>query len=229
MHPSQARAIRLVEEGINCLSDSLVFEYDIDEDEALDIVRNLPELTDKLQEGEFRELHEAARRRVKVHGRVNMPTSPREYYPGHPKFMPPLVTKDTFNDNMAQAMSPYVVAIARKIALDRGVQPPNEAAIRRVLDHTDWAKAAYEAKRMTKRPSNSRLRQWINKWIARPLSKVADFPFEYVFGLVGASTVMWIMWHTFQDRLSEIGMPLIGTIIRFADWRGKYKRRQYGR
>ncbi len=222
MHPSQARAIRLVEEGINRLSDSLVFEYDIDEADALEIVRNLPELTDKLQEGEYRELYEAARR--KVHGRVNLPYNPKEYYPGHPKFMPPVTTKDTFNDNMAQAMSPYVVAIARKIALDRGVQPPNEAAIRRVLGQTDWAKAAYEAKRMGKRPSNSRLAQWMRKWIGRPVGKIADFPFEYVFGMVGFTTTMWIFWHTFNDRLAQLGEPLIGAVIRFADWRGKYKR-----
>jgi hypothetical protein len=222
MHPSQARAIRLVEEGINRLSDSLVFEYDIDEDEALEIVRNLPELTDKIQEGEYRELYEVARR--KVHGRVNLPYNPKERFPGHPKFMPPVTSKDTFNDNMAQAMSPYVIAIARKIALDRGVQPPNEAAIRRVLDQTDWSKAAYEAKRMGKRPSNSRLAQWMRKWIGRPVGKIADFPFEYVFGMVGFTTTMWIFWHTFNDRLAQLGEPLIGAVIRFADWRGKYKR-----
>lgn len=225
MHPSQARAIRLVEEGINRLSDSLVFEYDLDEDEALEIVRNLPELTDKLQGGEHRELYEVARR--KVRGRINLPYSPKEYYPGHPKFQAPVTSKDTFNDNMAQAMSPYVVAIARKIALDRGVQPPNEAAIRRVLGQTDWSKAAYEAKRMTKRPSPSRLRQWMKKWIGRPLGKVADFPFEHVFGMVGFATTAWIFWHTFNDKLAQLGGPMVGAVIRFADWRGKYKR--YGR
>ena len=224
MHPSQARAIRLVEEGINRLSDSLVFEYDIDEVYALDIVRNLPGLTDKLQEGEFKALHEAARRRAKTYGVINSPHNPKEYYPGHPKFMPPLTTKDTFNDNMAQAMSPYVIAIARKIALDRGVQAPNEAAVRRVLDHTDWAKAAYEAQRMPKRPSPTRLRRWLARWIFRPLGKIADFPFEHVLGLAGMLPIMWIMWHTFEDRLAQIGEPLVGTVVRFADWRGKHRR-----
>jgi len=35
---------------------------------------------------------------------------------------------------------------------------------------------------------------------------------------------MWMIWATFNDRLAEIGMPIIGAIIRVADWRGGYKR-----
>jgi hypothetical protein len=222
MHPSQARAIRLVEEGTNRLTDSLVFEFDMDEVEALDIVRGLPELSDYLQEERFQELYEIARR--KVRGVINSPDNPKEYYPGHPQFMPPLTTKDTFNDNMAQAMSPYVLAIARKIAQDRGVQAPNEVAIHRVLKETDWAQAAYEAHKLGKRPPDTALRRWMKKWVGRPLHKIMDFPYEYVFGLAGFGATMWLFWSTFQDQLTQIGEPLVGAFIRFADWRGKYKR-----
>lgn len=225
MHPSQARAMFRIERGITHLTDKLLTEFDVDEEEVLEVVRNLPDLNHKLQHGEIAPLYEAAKR--KFAGVVNLPDNPKEYFPGHPDFRPPVTTKDTFNEHMAQAMEPYVLAIARKVAKDRGVALPNEAAIKQAVAHTDWARAAYEAKHMPKKPSPGRLRQFFSKYVFRPIGKVADLPLEHVFGLVGAGSVIWIMWATFNDRLSEIGMPLIHTVMRVLDWDANRKYKRY--
>jgi hypothetical protein len=231
MHPSQARAIYMIERGVTHLTDKLLEEFDVDEADALEVVRNLPGLRHELQHGGIESLYEVARKNFV--GKVNLPDNPKEYYPGHPSFQSPLTTKDKFNEHMADAMEPYVMAIAKKVAKDRGIQPPNEMAIKRELQRMDWAKAAYEAKRMGKKPPPGRVRQFFAKWVFRPLGKLIDLPIEQIFGLLGASSVMWIMWSTFHERLAEIGSPLTGTLNKTLDleanWRTNKFMRKYGK
>jgi hypothetical protein len=223
MHPSQERAHQIVAEGVILLSDALVDAYDIDEDEALDIVRDLPDIVTRLQDKQIKELYTEAEHSVRQNRAnvVDLP-NPKEYYPQHPKFMPPITTKHTFNAHMAQAMAPYVNAIAKKIAKDRSLEAPDARTIQSVLEKTDWARAAYEAKRMPPKPPPGRVRQFFTKYIFRPLDKATDkIPFAQVFGLIGATHLLMMLWATFGQNLENIGETHLKPMDKFYDWRAK--------
>jgi hypothetical protein len=217
----------MIERGVTHITDKLLEEFDVDEADALEIVRSLPDLRHKLQHGGIHSLYEEAKKSVAAV--VNSPKNPKEYYPGHPGYLPPIATKDVFNEHMAKAMEPYVIAIAKKVAQDRGIQPPNEAAIKRELGRTDWAKAAYEAKRMPRKPPPGKVRLFFNKWVFKPIGKVLDLPLEEVFGLIGASAVIWVMWSTFHERLSEIGSPFTKSVLKTLDFMADRKTNKFMR
>lgn len=210
MNPCQARAIRIVQEGVNALSAELMKEFDISEDDALEIVRELPELTSKLQGGEIHALYEVARSEARR--TINSPHNPKEYYPGHPQHQPMYTTKHTFNAHMAQATAPYVVAIAKKIAKDRGLAAPSDAEIKAALKRVDWASAAYEY-RTTKNPNPSKARRWLLKYIFKPLDKFLSFPFEQYFFILSGATMLMMLWKAFGVRLTEHGKPVMDTLI----------------
>lgn len=216
MNPTQARAIHLVTEGVNALSDALVDELDIDEAMALDIVRGLPNLTSELQEGNIKALYERAWSQARK--TINSPDNPKEYFFTHPRYQPMTTSPDQFNAHMAQAMSPYVLAIARKIAKDRGLEDPNEADIKKALQSVDWAKAAYEAKSMPKKPPPGKMRQWFNKYIFGPLGKALDLPYEQLFALTVALPAMWMLYHAFWNYTAKYGQPVIDAMIKGVDW-----------
>ena len=228
MHPSQERAHQIVAEGVILLSDALVDAYDIDEEEALDIVRDLPDIVTRLQDKQIKELYTEAEHSVRKNRAnvVDLP-NPKEYFPQHPKFMPPITTKHTFNAHMAQAMAPYVNAIAKKIAKDRSLEAPHARTIQSVLEKTDWARAAYEAKRMPSKPPPGRVRKFFTKYIFRPLDKVTDkIPFAQVFGLVGATHLLMMMWATFGQNLENIGETHLKPVDIYYDWRAKRSARK---
>lgn len=207
MNPCQARAIRIVQEGVNALSMALMDEYDISEEDALEIVRELPEITSKLQAGAVHELYEDARSEARRH--INSPHNPKEYYPGHSKYQPMYTTKDTFNAHVAQATAPYVVAIAKKIAKDRNLAEPSEAEIKAALKRVDWAAAAYEFK-TTKNPNPSKARRWLSKYIFKPLDRTLSFPFEQYFFLITSATMIMMMWKAFGgEAASKYGQPVM--------------------
>ena len=203
MHPAQLKAIRYVDESISFLARKLMAEYDICEDDALELLYDTEDLVDSIQEGHLTEVYKKAKVRA-----VNLPNNPKEFYPGHHAYTPPATFPGAFNAHMAQAMSPYVLAIAKKIAKDRGLEPPNEQQVMTALEKTDWAKAAYEAKKMPKYPGLAKVRAFIYKYLGKPLERVTDkIPVDRMFGLVASSAVMWVIWTTFKDRLESIGAP----------------------
>lgn len=171
----QELSIRKVERGITVLSDILVREFGLEEDDALEIVRELPDLVDRVQDGDMKGLlAEAVRRAPKPRRVVISGDDPDELYPGHPQHMPRITTKTTFNEHVAQAMAPYIKAIMNKVAKDRGLEPPNEKTVEAVLEKTDWARAAYEAKKVNKR-SPSAVKNFVVKYFFRPLDKLSGF------------------------------------------------------
>lgn len=223
MHPSQARAQRIVAEGVTLLSDALIDVDGIDEDEALDIVRNLPDLVDLIQDKRIDELYEVAQHTVRKNRahHIELP-NPKEYYPQHPKFMPPVTTKHTFNAHMAQAMAPYVKAIADKIAKDRSLEAPDARTIQAVLNKTDWARAAYEAKRMPPKPPPGQIKKFFNKYIFQPLDKATDkIPFAKIFGTIGAANVLMLLWASFGQNLENIGEKHLKIMDVYDSWRAQ--------
>jgi len=227
MHPSQERAQRVVAEGATLLSDALVDAHGIDEDEAMGIVRDLPDVVNRIQDKKIEELYREATQVVRK-GRVdhtNLP-DPKEYYPQHPKFMPPVTTKHTFNAHMAQAMAPYVSAIAEKIAKDRNIEAPDTRTIQAVLERTDWARAAYEAKNMPAKPPPGKVKQFFSKYVFRPLDRATDkIPFDKIFGLIGAANVLMLMWGAFGQSLENIGEKHLKPMDVYDRWRQKRSRK----
>lgn len=238
MHPSQRKVIRYVEETVNFFAASLMDEYDLEEEEALELIAGVPNFTDRIQEGDLEGLYEDTRKIVRV---VNSPDNPKELYPNHPAYMPPMVFKETFNDHMSQAMAPYVAAIAKKVAKDRGLAEPDEKEIKEALKQTDWAKAAYEAKKMPKYPGLAKIKDFFIKYIGKPIDKATDkIGLSRIFALATAGLMMHILWSTFSQQVEDIGSPPFKAAIKYGDWqekgflnraaRAKQKRfRAYGR
>ena len=169
----QEQAIELVERGVLLLSDTLVDRLDVEEDTALEIVRGLPGLVDRIQDGDMAGLLKEAAYRARHPKRVVMSgPDPDEVHPGHKRYMPQVTTKTSYNERMAQAMTPYVTAIATKIASDRGIQAPNTHTIEAVLKKTDWARAAYDAKTVSPR-NPSKVRNFVRKYFFRPLDAIS--------------------------------------------------------
>ena len=211
MNAEQRKAVIIVQAGVNRLTDALVDEFDIREEDALEIVRELDGLTGKLQAGEIGELHERAMNKArKVIGSAH---NPKEYYPGHPQHRPMYTTKSTFNAHVAQATAPYVIAIAKHIAKDRGLDTPSDAEIKRALGQLDWAKAAYEAEKMPNRPPPGRINQWFMKFVFKPLDKILEFPFENAFFLFSTVSAMMMLWTAFSGSLAKYGQPVVDAVI----------------
>jgi hypothetical protein len=215
MNPAQERAIQQVDEGISLLARRLMVEYDLSEDEALALLYQEDKLVDMIQEEKLEEIFSNTKVRV-----VDSPKNPKEYYPGHHAFIPPLTTTDTFNAHMAQALSPYVLAIAKKIAKDRDVEAPNEQEIIKVLNQTDWAKAAYEAKKMPSKPSFPRLRAFLSKYIGKPIQKTFDkIPIDAVLAMAASGTIMWLIWTTFKNHVEQVGSPPGDLLLAYGDYK----------
>lgn len=220
MHPTQRNVILMVDESISLLSRRLMQEYDICEDDALDILRDTENLTDDIQEGNLDEVYKKAKVRA-----VNLPNNPREYYPGHHAFMPPLTFSGTFNQHMAQALTPYAKAIAKKIALDRGIEQPSTKEMEQALAQVDWAKAAYEAQKIKKNPG--KIRSFLRKYFAAPIGKVTDkIQVERLFAMATAGTMMWLLWTTFKNHLHQIGSPPGDVLLTYGDYKQRQQNKQ---
>ena len=226
MYPGQLKAICYVEEGVSLLTANLMDDFNLEEADALEIVAGLDDVTDKLQEGKIKELYETAKKRYA--GVVNARENPKkELYPGHPQYMAPITTEDTFNAHMAQAMTPYILSIAKKIAKDRGIENPNEAEIQMVLKNINWASAAYEAKEIPRNPSFPRIRAFFKKYVFDPLGKATNkVPFDIIFGLAGAGTMTYMLWATFHKNVIELGMPPVSAYQKYTTWKQKRVKKQ---
>lgn len=208
MHPEQEAAHRQVVEGVDILANSLMRLYDLDEDDALETVRSLPELVDKIQDNKLRELFEVAAKRARPKiVKFNRDENPGEYYPGHPKFMPNITTKTTYNEHVAQAMFPYIKAIMEKTAKDRGIKPPATHVVQAVVEKTDWARAAYEAKRMPPKPPPSQIRRFLKKYLGPVESRITRST-STLFGLASSATMLWLAWQAFKGAAENTGAPM---------------------
>jgi len=211
MHPEQEAALRQVAEGVDTLTNSLMELYDLDEDDALETVRELPDIVNKIQDNKLRELFEVAARRAQPRvTKFNQP-NPDEFYPGHPKFMPNVTTKSTFNEHVAQALEPYVTSIMRKVAKDRGLQPPELHVVKATLEQTDWARAAYEAKRMPPKPPPSQLRRFFKKYLG-PIERRISGATGTVFGTAMSAITLWMMFQAFKNSFHVAGGGVKGFI-----------------
>lgn len=205
MLPEQEQAIREVTEGVDILADSLMQLCDLDEEDALTIIRELPDLTSKIQDHKLAELFEAAARKVKHPRQVTISAeNPDEYYPGHPKFMPNITTKSTFNEHFAQAIKPYMGAVLSKIAKDRGLQPPDTRVVNAVIDQTDWARAAYQAKKMPPKPPPSQLRRFFRK-IFKPADRFGSKYVGAIFSAAISAQFIYLVWAAFRHSLEASG------------------------
>lgn len=188
----QEQAIELVERGVLLLSDMLVDRLDVEEDTALEIVRGLPGLVDRIQDGDMAGLLKEAAYRARHPKRVVMSgPDPDELYPEHKRYMPQVTTKTSYNERMAQGMTPYVTAIATKIASDRGIQAPDTHTIEAVLKKTDWARAAYDAKTVSPR-NPSKVRNFVRKYFFRPLDAISKHGVSMSAVLVATLTLKLI-------------------------------------
>lgn len=219
MNPTQLRAIVRLDEQVSILARQLMAEYDLTEDEALELIYESENYVDQIQDGQTGELYEAIVLRAKDRV-VNSPHNPKEYYPGHPNFMAPITFPGAFNAHMAQAMAPYAIAIAKKVALDRGLEPPNDQEIIKALEQSDWAKAAYEAKRMPAHPSVQRVRDFLSRYIGKPLGKVTDkIPLAQLFAFATSGTMMWMLWATFKNHIEQVGSPAPAAFGKYTNFR----------
>jgi hypothetical protein len=230
MHPDQELAIREVAQGIDSLSDLLMEVTGCDEDDALETLHDLPDLVNRIQDREFKELLSEAVRRVPRPKIIRFNQgNPDEKYPGHAKFMPPVTTKHAFNAHVAQAVSPYVKAIVDKVAQDRNLQPPDLRTIEAVLEKTNWSRAAYEAKRMPPKPPPGQLRQFFTKYIFKPLDKATQkVPMATIWGLIGAGQILAILWTAIGGATAQVeraGAPVKG----FNTWSRRKQVKQFKR
>ena len=206
----QEQAIEQVEKGINLLSDTLVDRLDVEEDAALEIVRGLPGLVDRIQDGDMVGLLKEAAYRARHPRRVVMSgPDPDELYPEHKNYMPRVTTKTTYNEHMAKAMTPYVTAIATKIAHDRGVVAPDTHTITAVLEKTDWARAAYDAKTVTPR-NPSKVREFVRKYFFRPLDAVSKHGISMNAILVASISLQLVFALFKQYKMAEQLLAVAG-------------------
>lgn len=224
MHPEQERAIEEVALRADRLSDLVMKVCDCNEDTALETIQELPDIVNRLQDNKMQELLIEAVKKVprRPLPAYDTPISKHELYPGHPNFLPPIATKDTFNAHVAQAMAPYVKAVVDRVARDRELAPPNLKVIEAVLEKTDWARAAYEVKRMPPKPPPGKLHQFFKKYVFTPLDKVTDkIPLAAFWGTIGAAQILLILWTALGgtiDKLERAGAP-----AKLYDFRSKQK------
>jgi len=102
-------------------------------------------------------------------------------------------------------MSPYVKAVVDRVAKDRELEPPDLKTIEAVLEKTDWARAAYEAKKMPPKPPPSKLRQFFKKYVFGPLDAVTDkVPLAHFWGYIGAAQILLILWTALGGTLARV-------------------------
>lgn len=215
MHPQQAQAIDEVVLRADKLSDLVMRVCGCEEDVALDTIQAIPDIVNRLQDNDMKGLLvEAVKKVAPQELTVYRPPDPpaHEYYPGHPKFHPLITTKDAFNAHVAQAMAPYVKAIVDRVARDRELASPDLKTVEALLEKTDWARAAYEAKQMPSKPPPGKIHQFFKKYLFTPLDKLTDkAPLAAFWGFIGAGQILLILWTVFGgtiDRIERAGAPM---------------------
>jgi len=196
----QQRVIQFVERGLANAAPSFARKLGIDEDAALDKLRNSPKLLRELQVLS----HKSAQKK-------NIPTKrevkrtlfdvpdPKEYYPSHPQYLPPVVTGDTYNEQMGQNMAAIVHNLVKRIAKDKNLADPNYKAVEDQMKNLDWAHLAYEAKKLGPKPPKYKIVQLFKKLFS-PLGKTLDrIPVKYLGLIISAAQIASVVWLTFYQ------------------------------
>lgn len=141
------------------------------------------------------------------------PSAPPFTSPDH---MAPITTKSVFNQQMAQAVTPYVTAIADKIAEERGLKPPDKYAIEKVLEKVDWTRAAYELNGLGKKPPKSQLIKFLEKYIWNPLDRAFDrIPFKAMWVAISGISAAYMIYASFASSVEALLNPLARASARY--------------
>lgn len=120
-------------------------------------------------------LREAVHPRKIVFGK----TEKDKFHPDSPNYLPKFTTTEAFNEHVASAVEPHAINLIKYISKERGLAAPSDTQIKKAVHSVDWAEAAYFTKDGA--PSPTKLRLFLKKYIATPLSKVVmGFPAEEV-------------------------------------------------
>lgn len=129
---------------------------------------------------------------------------PKEKYPEHPDFRPPITTKDVYNAQMAQNMTPVVQNLMKKIAKDRDLQPPDEEAIKIAMKKLDWANLAYEVREMGPKPPPSKIKKFLMEKIFKPIDRLTEkIPLKVLWQVLSFAQVAWMIWATFHYQIDK--------------------------
>jgi len=227
MHPEQEASIGIVTAGVDRLASALAGHCNLCEDDALEIVRNLPDLVPAIQAGDFDTLVTEGVRRAKSVKRPKYlqfdAPDPDELYPGHPDFRAKVTTPSTYNEHAAQAMKPYIKAILTRISKDRNLATPDTRTVNAVVDNINWSKAAYEARKMPARPSNTALKAFFRRFW-KPVEKGANSVlFDWFWYAIIGTTTIWGLWKGMRGvvvpaQTSGLSKAAIHTAERYAKW-----------
>ena len=181
MHWEQRDAFTKAHDHMSKVAIALQKSYDLTEEEALELVEStsgiIPLAANREPEDIYSHVVNEARLPKPTRIPFDQSNPKQDTYPEHPNFVPTVTTKAVFNDHMAQALTPYASAIVKKIADERGLQPPDTQVVKRVLAKTDWAKASYEMRGMGSHPPPGKIKSFLDKYIFDPIDSTLDSVF----------------------------------------------------
>ena len=204
----QLRLIEEIERNLELAYFSLAKEESIDEDEALDRLRNSPSFMEHLRSSsrKARRLTHPPKPRKKPKKRASFVKSikfdepdPYEYHPDHPKYIPGVTTKDVYNVQMGQNMAPVIHNLAKRIAKDRNLEEPNYQVLESQMKKLDWSYLAYEATYLGPKPPKHKLITAFTK-LFKPIIKLGDkIPIKHLILILTVVQVIYIVWATFYQ------------------------------
>jgi hypothetical protein len=147
---------------------------------------------------------------------IEIPHPEDRFNPEHPAYADYITTKESFNRHMSQAMTPFVLSIAKKIADDRKLKEPDEETIKLVLEKTDWTRAAYEMNGLGKKPPQGFILKFIDKFIVKPLDKItSDEVFKKLWPVYMTASTALIMYIAIARYMQVYTAPvgLFGNMV----------------
>ncbi len=191
---------------------SMLVASGIPEADALVAVDGLSDVSSRIHTEEpaklFRELTEARRPPKRPRHIVFNAPHPKQPDFDHPSYIPDITSKAVFNAHMAQAASPYVITIARKIAQERGLKAPDGRAIEHVMGKVDWTRAAYELKTIGLQPPPTRMQRFLSKHVFKPLDKFThETYFEKLWPAVTSVHAMVILFAAITGNIDKFSEP----------------------
>jgi len=210
----QLKLVQEMENNLEIAYFSLAEEMSIDEDEALDILRNSPSFMQHLRSSSrkaekfsriaslkkpLKPKKKTVRKKNKVRGVTFDDPDPYEYHPDHPKYTPGVTTKSVYNAQMGQNMSPIIHNLAKRIAQDRNLEEPNYRVLEAQMKKLDWSYLAYEATYLGPKPPKHKLLRVMSK-LFKPIDTLAEkVPIKYLILILTVVQVLYIVWATFYQ------------------------------
>lgn len=198
----------------------------LEEDDALAVVRGTPDieyLASTQPAGElFGQLFEAKRAKRPQTLVFDKEDPQFQKPPEHKDFMPNVTTPAVFNAQMAQASTPYVLAIANRIAEERGLEKPDDRIIKRVMKKIDWTKAAYEMKGMEPRPPKGKVIRFLDKIIFDPVDRaINELGIKRVWPLATGAMTPVLLYLALAAHIQRLEVPAKILAQRSADRLGR--------